>query len=179
MTGCVRAGCDGAALAPWWLLCAGCTAPLLEPATPSPLSAVDQLATAGWEAVDWAERIAPARWGTAVTTDPWVTEVRCVALAAVATGRSDACAHTTSGRAASPVVAVPAAVGVLRCPSCAEPVVARHSVTGAPCDRCRRVTVGPSDRVAAMTGTSLIIVAQLCADCAGSVLALSSFPTEA
>ena len=35
MAACVRAGCRGRALAPWWSLCLECTAPLLDPVTPT------------------------------------------------------------------------------------------------------------------------------------------------
>ena len=174
MSPCVRAGCDGPALAPWWSLCGACTLPLLEPAGDLGDPVVDQHVTAGWDALDWAERIAPDRWGNAVENDPWIVAHRCLAFAAVTTGRSRGCPHTGSPTVAVPVVAVARAPGVLRCPPCAETVVRQHTTTGHPCDRCRAVTVGPSDRVAALTGASLIVVGQLCTPCAAMVLRLGS-----
>lgn len=189
MSTCVRSGCSGVALAPWWALCAGCTTPLLDPVTDAPASGTssgstpptgsvavtDQRVAAGWDAVTWAERIAPRRWGSAVDGDPWLTSVRCLVLASVVTGRADGCDHTrTSG--ATPVVAVARATGSLRCPSCAEPVVAAVTTDGHACDRCGRVPVGPGDRTAAVTGAALVLVAQLCDGCAGAVLALGVGP---
>ena len=176
MSGCVRAGCHGQVLATWWQLCTACTFPLLDRVGAVTTAAADQRATAGWQALDWAERIAPSRWGNAVEADEWVTTIRCLVFASVATGRSSGCPHTAS-EASTPVVVVPRAVGVLHCPSCAEPVVAQHTVTGASCDRCRQVTVGPSDRVALATGASLIIVGNLCDACSGAVFQLG-MPTS-
>jgi hypothetical protein len=167
---CVRAGCRGVSLAPWWHLCVACTTPLLEPVGDGS-SLGDQQAAAGWDAVTWAERIAPNRWGNAVTDDGWVTGVRCLALAAVVTGRADGCQHTAM-TGARPVVAVPRATGSLRCPSCAEAVVASVTTDGHACDRCGRVPVTGLHRTAAVAGSSLIIVTQLCDGCASSVLAL-------
>ena len=173
MSTCVRAGCAGAALAPWWSLCSACTLPLLEPASDLGDPVVDQHVTAGWDALDWAERIAPDRWGNAVEDDPWIVARRCLAFAAVTTGRSQGCSHTGAPTVAVPVVAVARAPGVLRCPPCAETVVRQHTTTGHSCDRCQVVTVGPPDRVAALTGASLIIVGQLCRSCTDTVLSLT------
>ena len=167
---CVRAGCRAQALAPWWLLCAGCTQPLLQRVDEPVGSAADQQSAAGWEAVDWAERIAPDRWGHAVESDPWVTTVRCLVFASVVTGRAASCPHTGTP-STRPVVAVPRALDTLACPSCAEPVVARTTVDGG-CDRCRQKPAGPPDRVALICGSSLIVVGQLCANCASATLEL-------
>ena len=182
MSTCVRSGCSGVALASWWALCADCSAVLLDPVTGDAgdgpavgLAVDDQRAAAGWDAVTWAERIAPNRWGSAVDGDPWLTTVRCLALASVVTGRADGCEHTrTTG--ATPVVAVARATGSLRCPPCAEAVVAAVTTDGHACDRCGRVGVGPKDRTAAVVGASLVVVAQLCDGCAGAVLALGVGP---
>jgi hypothetical protein len=170
MSRCVRAGCEGGALAPRWALCAACTLPLLDPAQARPEFVVDQQSSAGWDALAWAERIARSRWGNAVDDDHWVTGIRCLSFATVATGRSQGCAHTGTPGSAVPIVAVAGAPGVLCCPQCAEPVVARHTMTGHACDRCTGTTVGPEQRVAALTGASLIIVGQLCDSCAATVL---------
>lgn len=178
MATCVRAGCRGQALAPWWSLCLECTAPLLDPVTPSPAAdgphpVADQRDAAGWDAVTWAERIAPRRWGSAVTDDPWLTSVRCLTVASVVTGRADGCEHTrTTG--ATPVVAVARATGSLRCPACAESVVAAVTTDGHACDRCGAVPVSASDRLAAVVGASLVVVALLCNECAGAVMALGA-----
>lgn len=173
-TPCVRIGCANPALAAWWSLCASCTAPLLDPVPGGDAggAASDQQASAGWEALAWAERIAPRHWGNAAPDDGWVTSVRCLVVAAVVTGRADGCVHTrTDG--ATPVVAVPRATGVLRCPTCAEGVVAAVTTDGRACDRCGAVAVTAADRVAAVVGTSLLIVAQLCNLCRPAVLAMS------
>jgi len=61
MVTCVRSGCTDQVLAPWWLLCQTCTLPLLDPPTPPSPANQDQQQTAGWDAVEWAERIAPHR----------------------------------------------------------------------------------------------------------------------
>jgi hypothetical protein len=161
---CVRASCSQLALASWWALCAECTVPLLESIADPATGASDQRAAAGWDAMAWAERIAPDRWGNA-SDDAWVTCQRCLAFAAVVTGRSQGCPHT-AGDVATPVVAVVRAPGVLRCPSCAEAVVAATSTTGHACDRCGLVAVSMTDRVALVTGSSLVLVAQLCRACA-------------
>lgn len=171
MSVCVRSGCDGVALVPWWSLCVDCTRRLLDPVTPA--SAADQRDAAGWDAVAWAERIAPRRWGTAVDDDPWLTSVRSLAVASVVTGRADGCEHTrTSG--ATPVVAVARATGSLRCPACAEPVVGAVTTDGNACDRCGVRAVSATDRAAVVVGASLIVVAQLCDPCADAVLALGA-----
>src|SRR5262249_35816405 len=91
MSACVRAGCDGEALAVWWRPGAECTRPPLEPVAARAEPALEQQAAAGWDAMDWAERIAPARWGNAVDDDPWVFGIRCLAFATVTTGRSQGC----------------------------------------------------------------------------------------
>lgn len=164
MDGCVRAGCQGQALAEWWQLCTGCTLPLLDRADGTEQAATDQRAAAGWDAVDWAERIAPHCWGHAVESNPWVASVRCLVFAAVTTGRSQGCPHMSSP-SPTPVIVIPRAVDALACPSCAEPVVARHAVDGALCDCCGHASVGVTDRVALVVATSLVIVSQLCAGC--------------
>jgi hypothetical protein len=189
MATCVRAGCHGDALAAWWSLCVDCTAPLLDPVgTPGDRTdrvgrpggadaAADQLDAAGWEAVTWAERIAPDRWGNAALDDRWVTGVRCLTVAAVVTGRAEACEHTrTAG--ATPVVAVARAAGSVRCPACSEPVVATVTTDGHACDRCQVVPVTHADRVAAVAGVALIVVAQLCQACTADVLALGAAPVD-
>lgn len=178
MATCVRSGCPGVALAPWWALCVDCTTPLLDPVVAHPSADVgvgDQRDAAGWDAVTWAERIAPRRWGSAVDGDTWLTTVRCLALASVVTGRSDGCEHTRA-TGATPVAAVTRVTGSLRCPSCAESVVASVTTDGHACDRCGCVPVAPTDRTAAVVGTSLVVVAQLCDGCAGAVLALGVGP---
>jgi hypothetical protein len=171
MVECVRAGCSRPALGEWWLLCCECSGPLLHLDDGRLLSEDDQRAAAGWDALGWAERIAPACWGSANERDPWVLTVRTLSMAAVVTRRASGCPHTVSSTASVPVVAVARAVGVLRCPPCAEPVVAQTSKAGPSCDRCGAVT-GPPSRVAALTGASMILVAQLCPACRGQVLEL-------
>jgi ribosomal protein S27AE len=172
MATCVRTGCPGDALAAWWSLCLDCTAPLLEPIHERVAGNVlDQREAAGWDAVEWAERIAPNRWGNAATDDRWVTGVRCLAVASVVTGRGNGCEHTR-GTGSAPVVAVTRATGSLRCPTCAEPLVAAVTTDGHACDRCGTVPVTRADRVAIVAGSSLIVVAQLCDRCTASVLAL-------
>jgi hypothetical protein len=169
---CVRPQCPRPALAAWWQLCAECSRPLLDLAGPDTPSSSDQRLAAGWDALDWTQRISSDCWGSAVEDDPWVLSVRCLAMASVVTGRSSGCAHTVDATVAVPVVAVARAPGVLRCPPCAEPVVAQTSSSGAPCDRCRSSTVDTTDRTAALTGSSLIIVGQLCRPCRGQVIEL-------
>jgi hypothetical protein len=127
---------------------------------------------AGWDALEWAERISPDCWGNAAEGDPWVLSVRCLTVAAVVTGRSSGCTHTVSATAAVPVVAVARIPGVLRCPPCAEPIVAQSTGMGSECDRCGSPADGGPQRVAALTGSSLIVVAQLCAGCRSRVLEL-------
>jgi hypothetical protein len=114
--------------APNWL-CAECSRPLLDLGSNAHADSDQQLA-AGWDALDWTERIAPNCWGSAVEDDPWVLSVRCLAMASVLTGRSSGCAHTGDATVALPVVAIARAPGVLRCPPCAEPVVAQTSSSG-------------------------------------------------
>jgi hypothetical protein len=167
---CSRAGCLRPALASWWRLCVDCTAPLLEPVDGESTHVDDQVCAAGWDALGWAERIAPGLWGNA-SDDGWVTAQRCLAVASVVTGRSSGCVHTAAD-VAVPVVAVARAVGVLCCPVCAEAVVATTSTTGHACDRCAQVTVSVEDRVALVTGASLLLVGQLCRSCSAAVCAL-------
>jgi hypothetical protein len=172
MGGCVRAGCSGPALAGWWSLCVACTTPLLDPVEARPDAVIDQHLAAGWDSIAWAERIAPDRWGQA-SDDGWVVRQRCLVFAAVVTGRSQGCAHTAADVAA-PVVAVARVPGVLRCPACAEAVVAATSTTGHACDRCGVVMVAATDRVALLTGASLIVVAQVCPGCRSAVMLLGA-----
>ena len=176
MAVCLRSGCHGVALAEWWRLCADCTAPLLDRADgaqPAAPGQVDQLQALGWDAVAWAERIAPSRWGNGVLDDPWLTSVRCLVLAAVITRRAEGCPHTGYG-AVTPVVVIPRATGTLRCPSCAEAVVATVTTDGHACDRCGAVPVTRQDRVAAIVGAGLVVVAQLCPACTAATLALGA-----
>lgn len=170
---CVRYGCGGRALAPWWQLCATCTEPLLDPVPAVDPVDADPRWDAGWDAVTWAERIAPSRWGQAVVGDAWVTELRCRVLAAGVTGRADGCAHSADATVTAPVVAIPRAPVVLRCPPCAEPVVGTVTTDGHACDRCHAVPVTTGQRVAAIAGAALIVVAQLCDECRRTVLELA------
>ena len=78
MDACVRAGCGRPALAAWWRLCASCTLPLMAADANSA-----QSNAAGWEALTWAERIAPSAWGNANHDDPWVIAARCLTFASV------------------------------------------------------------------------------------------------
>jgi hypothetical protein len=172
MSGCTRPRCDRPALADWWRLCAQCSRPVLALDEATPRSDVDQRMAAGWDALDWAERIAPDRWGSAVDGDPWVLSIRCLTVAAVITGRSSGCPHTVSAAIAVPVVAIARMPGVLRCPPCAEPVVAESAGLGSACDRCGPLAETAPERVAALTGSSLIVVAQLCRGCRSRVLEL-------
>ena len=173
MHACLRPHCSRSALAEWWLLCVECSAQLLLNLDDGPVgSEIDQRLAAGWDALGWAERIAPEGWGSVVETDPWVVSVRCLAMASVVTARASGCAHTVGPVVAVPVVAVARMPGVLRCPPCAESVVAQSSGMGPACDRCASVAVGPSERVAALTG-SMILVAHLCRGCRGQVLELA------
>jgi hypothetical protein len=172
MIGCVRAGCGRPALAPWWQLCTDHTRPLLDGADDGPPAGTDRQHAASWDALAWAERISPQHWGTADDTDDWVMAVRCLAIAGVVTGRASGCPHTADGTVAVPVVADVRAPGVLRCPPCAEPVVAQATAAATgECDRCRRPTAEP-ERVAALAGSALIVVARLCPDCRSRVLVL-------
>jgi hypothetical protein len=164
--------------------------PLTEPAGSTSGAQDDQQRAAGWEALAWAERIAPGGWGNA-SSDAWVERQRCLVFAAVATGRSRGCVHTAGdvdapvagpvieaedaieGPVAAAVVAVARVRGVLRCPPCAEPIVASVTTMGHPCDRCGAVAVSAVDRVALVTGSALIVVAQLCGPCRTATVALS------
>jgi hypothetical protein len=167
--GCARLGCSAVMLASWWQLCVGCTSPLMDAVRAVPGEVVDRHRAAGWEALAWAERISPSSWGNA-SDDEWVTAKRCLAFAVLVSGRSTGCVHT-SWDVPQPVLAVARAPGVLRCPTCAESVVATTSTVGGACDRCRFPAFPPA-RVAVVTGNSLIVVAQLCAGCRGVVHAL-------
>jgi hypothetical protein len=169
---CTRPRCERPALADWWQLCAQCSRPVLALGETTPRSDIDQRMAAGWDALSWAERIAPDCWGSAAEGDPWVLSVRCLTVAAVVTGRSSGCSHTVSANAAVPVVAVARIPGVLRCPPCAEPIVAQSAGMGPGCDRCGSLADSASERVAALTGASLIVVAQLCRGCRSRVLEL-------
>lgn len=169
---CTRPRCEQPALADWWQLCAQCSRPVLALDEATPRSDIDQRMAAGWDALDWAERIAPDCWGNAAPGDPWVLSVRCLTVAAVVTGRSSGCAHTISAKAAVPVVAVARIPGVLRCPPCAEPVVAQSASLRSGCDRCGLPADSAVERVAALTGSSLIVVAQLCRGCRSRVFEL-------
>jgi hypothetical protein len=172
MNRCTRPRCERPALAHWWQLCVECSRPVLALGETAPRSDVDQRMAAGWDALDWAERIAPECWGNAAERDSWVLSVRCLAVAAVVTGRSTGCPHTISAAAAVPVVAVARIPGVLRCPPCAEPIVAQSATMGPECDRCGARSESASERVAALTGSSLIVVAQLCRGCRSRVFEL-------
>ena len=173
MNACLRPHCPRSALAEWWLLCAEHTSPLLTVDRVPVQGEADQSMAAGWDALGWAERIAPSCWGNAVESDPWVLSVSCLVLASVVTARASGCAHTVSSTVAVPVVAVARVPGVLRCPPCAEPVVAQSAATGPSCDRCGSAAVVAPERVAALTGASVILVAYLCPGCRGQVLALA------
>jgi hypothetical protein len=169
---CTRPRCDRPALADWWQLCARCSRPLLALDEATPRSDVDQRMAAGWDALEWAERIAPDYWGSAAEADPWVLSVRCLTVAAVVTGRSSGCSHTISAASAVPVVAIARVPGVLRCPPCAEPVVAESAGMGSACDRCGPLAESAAERVAALTGSSLIVVAHLCQACRNRIFEL-------
>jgi hypothetical protein len=167
---CVRPGCTRPGLADWWQFCVECSLPLLvldDVAEPVP----DRLMAAGWDALGWAERIAPDHWGSAADADSWVVSVRCLTLAAVVTGRSSGCPHTVGPGLTVPVVAVVRAPGVFRCPPCAEPLVAQWTAGGV-CDRCAAVPVGETDRVAVLAGAALIVVGLLCGSCRSRVFEL-------
>jgi ribosomal protein L37AE/L43A len=131
---------------------------------------------AGWDALRWAERIAPDCWGNAAENDAWVLSVRCLTVAAVVTGRSSGCAHTVTAATAVPVVAVARIPDVLCCPPCAEPIVAQSATMGLECDRCGSRAEDQTERVAALTGSSLIVVAQLCLGCRSRVFELVDDP---
>ena len=167
---CVRSGCSRPGLAGWWRFCVECSLPLLV-LDDDPRPVADPLLTAGWEALSWAERIAPAHWGSAGMQDSWVLSARCLTLAAMVTGRSSGCPHTVGPALTSPVVAVVRAPGALRCPPCAEPLVARLTADGR-CDRCAEGPVGAGDRVAVLAGTALIVVGLLCGTCRTQVFEL-------
>lgn len=174
MAACVRAYCGRAAIAPWWQLCVEYSSPLLLVDEDPGHEVADQRFAAGWDALAWAERIAPRSWGNADADDRWVLTVRCRVMASVVTGRASGCVHTVEPAAAVPVVAVARVPEVLRCPACAEPVVAQSAAMGPACDRCGRLKGATAERVAALTGASLIVVGQLCRDCRSQVLELGN-----
>src|SRR4051812_5637181 len=103
---CVRAHCRRPVLAAWWQLCLECSAPLLLSDSRPGAVIADRRMRAGWDAVDWAERIAPRSWGSADERDRWVLRVRCLVMASVVTGRASGCEHTDAADAALPVVAI-------------------------------------------------------------------------
>lgn len=168
MSRCITAACAGTALAPWWLLCPSCTLLLEKPAGSLPTALGDQAAMSGWDAVTWAERIAPSRWGQANESDRWVMRLRALTLAETVTARTAPCPHTTGRDSAVPVVVPVRAPLVLACPPCAEPSVAATTTDGHACDRCAGAAVTTRDRSALLVGQSLILVAQLCAPCAAA-----------
>ena len=92
--------------------------------------------------------------------------MRCLALASSVVTRSSGCQHTLAGTDL-PILVVPRATGVLRCPSCAESVLAQSYASEAGCDRCG-TWAGPVSRVC-LTGGAAVIVTMLCRDCAGAV----------
>lgn len=167
---CLQAGCGAAALTDWWLLCASHTLALDQSSEGPPPHLEDQALAAGWHASDWAERIAPARWGHAVESEEWVARQRARSFAAAVTRRLVPCPHTTGHDTAVPMVLAVRAPDLAACPDCAETTVARTTTTGHGCDRCTLVPVGPDDRMALLVGRSLIIVAQLCVECAAAVM---------
>jgi hypothetical protein len=70
MHGCLRPHCSRPALAGWWLLGVESSAPLLLNLDDGPVgSEVDQRLAEGWDALGWAERIAPEGWGSVVEAD--------------------------------------------------------------------------------------------------------------
>src|SRR4051812_48003329 len=105
MLECVRLGCPNLALGDWWTLCVECTLPLTDPLDLEGAPQVEQRQAAGWDALQWAERIAPDAWGNANGVDEWIRTQRCTAFAAVVTGRAEGCMHTLA-LVAAPVVAV-------------------------------------------------------------------------
>lgn len=167
---CLQVGCAAAALNDWWLLCVHHTLALEQTDGGPPPHLEDQALAAGWHASDWAERIAPARWGHAVESEAWVAGQRARSFAAAVTRRLVPCPHTIGHDAAVPVVLAVRAPDLAACPDCAETTVARTTTTGHGCDRCAAVPVGPHDRTALLVGRSLIIVAQLCEECASAVM---------
>ena len=100
MERCLQATCSGLALTEWWLLCEHHTLVLDAAASTLPSALADQASAAGWDAADWAERIAPARWGHAAEQDPWVLRQRALSLASAVTRRTAPCPHTAAHDAA-------------------------------------------------------------------------------
>lgn len=177
MERCLQATCSGLALTEWWLLCEHHTL-VLDAAGALPSALADQASAAGWDAADWAERIAPARWGHAAEQDPWVLRQRALNLASAVTRRTAPCPHTAAHDAAVPVVVLARAPGVSACPVCAETTVARTTTAGHMCDRCHQVPVGLADRTALLVGQALILVAQLCEGCATASLDSFRLPQD-
>ncbi len=169
---CVIPGCPHPQLAPWWRLCTTCTLPLLQFPEPE-LGQQDQAHAAGWDSLSWAERIAPNHWGSAQADDPWVQAQRCLVFAAAVTAHGTGCPHIEAPQIPVPTVGVVRNIEHLACPRCAEPNVARNASHPAGCDRCGHQPVDLTDRCALTTGTSLIIVAQLCSGCRSHVFELA------
>jgi len=169
---CLTPGCSHPQLAPWWRLCAGCTLPLIE-GTRDRAADQDQAQAAGWDCLTWAERIAPDHWGSAREHDRWVQAQRCLAFLGTVTAHATACQHVAAAQSPLPVVLTARAPDHQACPICAEDLVARNASYPGACDRCGRKPVHRADRCALTTGTSLIIVAQLCADCRVQAFALA------
>ncbi|WP_285623824.1 hypothetical protein [Kineosporia sp. NBRC 101677] len=166
------AGCPNTHLAPWWRLCTTCTLPLLKsPATN--VSQHDQAIAAGWDSLTWAERIAPNHWGSARSSDPWIQAQRCLVFAAGVTGHGTGCPHIATPQIPTPVICVARNMDHQACPLCAEPHVAHNASFPGACDRCGQRPVHLADRCALTTGTSLIIVAQLCSTCRSQVFELA------
>ena len=167
---CLRPACTAPAVADWWLLCARHTLALDAATEEPPRHLADQSHAAGWESSDWAERIAPSRWGQAVESDDWVAAQRSRSFAAAVSNRLVPCPHTAPADSAVPVVLVARAPDLAACPPCAETTVSRTTTDGHGCDRCGVVAVSPADRSALLVGRSLIVVAQLCASCAAAAM---------
>jgi hypothetical protein len=169
---CVIPGCPNQQLAPWWRMCTACTLPLLE-ITGVDVSRQDQALAAGWDSLTWAERIAPNHWGSARTADPWVQAQRCLVFASGVTGHGTGCPHIATPQIPVPAICVARNMDHLACPRCAEGHVGRNASYPGACDRCGQRPVHLADRCALTTGTSLIIVAQLCSDCRSQVFELA------
>jgi hypothetical protein len=166
---CIQPGCHGSALMPWWLMCERCTLRLAEDQV-LPHAITEQANAAGWDATEWAERIAPDRWGHGTEDDPWLHRLRALVIAGTVSARTQPCPHTAGLDVAVPVVLAARRPWVLACPHCAEQPVAETTTDGHACDRCAQVAVSPGDRAAILIGRSLIVVAQLCPDCMRAVV---------
>lgn len=163
---CLYLSCGRPAVADWWLLCEHHTLLLEASSDVLPSALGDQASAAGWDATTWAERIAPDRWGHAVEDEPWVMRLRALSLAAAVSRRALPCGHASGSDAALALVVVARDPLRIACPTCAEATVARATTDGHACDRCRAVAVRQGDRTALLVGRSLILVGQLCDDCA-------------